>query len=234
MPIAMLQSCVTLAELACLTTAAVAGALRRDMSSASLRGKIYLLLTLASCAGNWCLQRDAAFSTTDALAVFSLQALVTALWTDRPKVSHYFQRQISTAGYTLSASFQVMLLVTPGAARLPLSYCAPEWVTLHHALIYVLLLFLCLVSVLRPSRDCALDPSTPDQARAKKAAVLSWSSTAGLECGTAGIRRADPVSCSGIDPVHPPSGGYSPNDAAFKLHDKADWSLQAGRRWTMP
>ncbi|QNB06135.1 hypothetical protein G5S34_04690 [Herbaspirillum frisingense] len=234
MHIAMLQSCVTLAELGCLTTAAVAPALRRDMSSASPRGKIYLWLTLASCAGNLRLRWDAPFSTTDALAVFSLQALVTALWTDRPKVSHYFQRQISTAAYTLSASFQLMLLVTPGAARLPPGYYAPEWGALHHALIYVLLLFLCLVSVLIPPRNCALDPSTPDQARSKEAAVLSWPSTAGLEYAAVWIRRADPVSCSSIGPVHPPSGGYSPNEAAIKLHDKADWSLQASRRWTTP
>lgn len=189
------QVLLTLFELACVAWAAVMLASRKGMCSVSTCGKLYVVLALVSGFGVLCLQRHGPFTRTHALVILSLQALVTAIWTERKSAPHDMLRKISMAAYRLSALLQLTLLLDPAAiSSLPGDWTLP-WLGRHPGHVHLFLFLLYFTSLTGSPRHLRWrQPLAPD-------------ARTGIKRIAAMLLAASPARYRAVRPGTPPSGG---------------------------
>jgi len=195
MQTATLQAILGLSELACVAWAAVVLASRKGMCSVSMGGKLYVVLALVSGLGVLCLLRQGPFTRSHALVILSLQALATAIWTERKSAPHDMQRKISAAAYRLSALLQLMLLLEPSVTlSLPGDWAAP-WLGRHPGHVHLVLFLLYFASLM----------ASPRHFRRRQRLVPDVRT--GTKRIAAMLLAGSPARYRAIRPGTPPSGG---------------------------
>ena len=91
----------------------------REISLASLAGRIYVLLTIATCLTGFAIFRHGAFGKPHALGVLTLIVLALAVAAEKRSIFGRLAPYVATVGYTLTLFFHMIPGFTETATRVP-------------------------------------------------------------------------------------------------------------------
>ena len=91
----------------------------KDISSAQLSGKVYLILTLVAAATALAIYRHGGFGIAHGLAVLSLASLLLGVIAEKTRIFGKLSRFVQAGFYLATFLFNMIPAVTEGFLRLP-------------------------------------------------------------------------------------------------------------------